>query len=374
MKSTQKQRKRNYACFIDFRKAFDSIGHENLFLKLRKLGVSDLFYNVIKNMYLNNNLCVKTSSGLTPYFISKVGVRQGCALSPLLFNLYISDLSSCLDSSENITAIKLHSKRITHLLYADDLVLIAESENDLQSLLDSLGKYCLKWGLSINHKKSKVIIFTNNCGVRPKKLKELRFYIDNSSIEIVGSYKYLGVVFSENGSFKMACSHLDKQAKRALFGLHSYINDDALPPDICCELFDRLILPVASYGAEVWAPSCIKSRNLMELQGSIFSRYLDFPGTSTQLKFDKRLLHVPERSINLATLGELGHYPPIVSVLCKIVNFWLHILQSSDKGLLYDAYLCGYDQFYKNNTSNKWFQIIKLLSSSYHPEFFIKNF
>jgi hypothetical protein len=104
-----------------------------------------------------------------------------------------------------------------------------------------------------------------------------------------------------NGSFKLAKAHLDKQAKRALFGLHSYINDCILPLDTCCNLFDRLILPVVSYGAEpVWAPFCIGSNNILNHQASIFSRYLEFPCMTSQLKFDKRLLKVHERCVNLA--------------------------------------------------------------------------
>jgi hypothetical protein len=159
LKNTSEE-KRNYACFIDFRKAFDSIWHEDLFLKLRHMGVGDIFYNIIKQMYTQNNLSIRTEEGLTSFSPFKAGVRQGCALSSLLFNLFISDLPEWLDQRKDDDSISLFSKRITHLLYADDLVLLAESPQCMQFRLDSLNEYCTKWRLSINANRSVVIIFS----------------------------------------------------------------------------------------------------------------------------------------------------------------------------------------------------------------------
>jgi hypothetical protein len=79
-------RKKNklFTCFIDFRKAFDSVWHDALFLKLRQVGVSDLFYRIIKQMYLGNNVCIRQRDGLTQFFSSKIGERhQGCALNTI---------------------------------------------------------------------------------------------------------------------------------------------------------------------------------------------------------------------------------------------------------------------------------------------------
>jgi hypothetical protein len=76
-------------------------------------------------------------------------------------------------------------------------------------------------------------------------------FIGSAAITIVESYKYLDIMLSSNGSFKLANCHLDKKAKKALFGMHSYINDCTLPPNTCVQLFDKLIQPVSSYGSEV---------------------------------------------------------------------------------------------------------------------------
>jgi hypothetical protein len=90
-KYTQQGSKRLYTCFIDFKKAFDKVWHEGLFYKLRNIGVSDLYYNVIKNMYSNTQLSVKVDhNSITDNFSSNIGVRQGDNLSPNLFKLYIN--------------------------------------------------------------------------------------------------------------------------------------------------------------------------------------------------------------------------------------------------------------------------------------------
>ena len=358
-----RKKKQLFACFIDFRKAFDSVSHDALFLKLQQVGIGGLFHRVIKQMYQSTELCVRTPNGLTPFFKSNIGVRQGCALSPLLFNIFLSDLPAWLDSGDN-KPICLFSKKISHLLYADDLVLLSETEEGLQKYLDSLNGYCLKWSLSINVHKSKVMVFSKS-----KKNTTYDFKVGNQSIETVQNYKYLGIIFSSDGSFQQAKIHLEKKASRALFGMHSYINGYDLPIPTCLDLFDRLIKPIACYGVEVWFPSCLNLQSVFKGKSSIFDKCLDFPGSKLHMKFCKRLLKVHEKSVNFAVLGELGHIPPIISILTQLVNFWIHILHSPTDSILYDAYICSYNIYYESSKyssyNNKWFQLIHYLARSF---------
>ena len=88
-----------YTCFVDFQKAFDSVLHTAILLKLLELDIHGLFYNVIKSIYLQSTLCVKVNDKNTNTFKSLVGVRQGDVLSPNLFKIFINDLPSYLSSS-----------------------------------------------------------------------------------------------------------------------------------------------------------------------------------------------------------------------------------------------------------------------------------
>ena len=106
------KKKKLYACFIDLQKAFDSVWRYGLFLKLMlKCGLSESLINILLNMYSSLKTCVKLDSGFTPDFFSSIGVRQGCLLSPSLFNLFLNDLperftNECvpvmLDSQNNV--------------------------------------------------------------------------------------------------------------------------------------------------------------------------------------------------------------------------------------------------------------------------------
>ena len=92
-----------YACFVDLRKAFDSIWRNGLFYKLMCSGVNGDFYKIVKSMNSNVRSAVKTTQGLTPFFTSTEGVRQSDTLSPLLFNLYVNDVPKILDPTHGVT-------------------------------------------------------------------------------------------------------------------------------------------------------------------------------------------------------------------------------------------------------------------------------
>ncbi|XP_063442678.1 uncharacterized protein LOC134722974 [Mytilus trossulus] len=138
---------RVYACFVDFQKAFDTVIHIGIKLKLLSAGVGTSFYNVIKHMYESSKSCVKIQSRVTDFFQIKLGVKQGDNLSPNLFKLFINDLPEYLKESED--PVILNEKPVNCLLYADDLVLLSTSAKGLQTRLNNLEKYCKDWCLSI---------------------------------------------------------------------------------------------------------------------------------------------------------------------------------------------------------------------------------
>ncbi len=110
-----------YACFIDFKKAFDSIWHQGLFYKLIESGIEGKTYDLIKSMYTESKCGVKINTKRTRYLSQERGVRQGCCLSPTLFNIYINELALSLERSA-APGLTLHDSQIRCLLYADDLV------------------------------------------------------------------------------------------------------------------------------------------------------------------------------------------------------------------------------------------------------------
>jgi hypothetical protein len=118
---------REYACFVDFQKAFDTVIHTGLKIKLLKLGVGSLFYQVINNMYKTSRSCVRLQSGITDFFSVHLGVEQADNLKPNLFKIFINDLLSYLDKS--LDPVYLDEKPIRYLMYADDIVLLSRTTN-----------------------------------------------------------------------------------------------------------------------------------------------------------------------------------------------------------------------------------------------------
>ena len=114
--------------------------------------------------------------------------------------------------NSNITdPIHLQDKSLNHLFYADDLLLVSESPTGLQRCLDSLQNYCGDWRLAVNFTKTKVIIFSK------KAIEKYLhyFYYGPNSVEIVDSYKYLGIIFHFSGKFKASVSNLADKARKA---------------------------------------------------------------------------------------------------------------------------------------------------------------
>ena len=139
----KKLKKRVYAVFVDFKKAFDSVCRQALSLKLAKSGITGNFYNVLRNMYSNSNAYIKLSGHISNKFKIKKGTEQGHPLSPNLFKIFLSDLSKLLEIKD---CPSLSNIPISHLLWADDLILLALTPEAAQKQLNILANFCNEWG------------------------------------------------------------------------------------------------------------------------------------------------------------------------------------------------------------------------------------
>ena len=127
-----KNDKKVYVFFVDFQKAYDTIWRNGLFYKLMKYGFSQKIIFLLKSMYDRVVSAVRVKSGLTATFTPLVGVRQGCNLSPTLFNTFVNDIVDIFDST--CDPLIMGECKINCLLYADDLILLSESEHSLQEM------------------------------------------------------------------------------------------------------------------------------------------------------------------------------------------------------------------------------------------------
>ena len=211
--------KQLFCAFIDFTKAFDYIVRDNLWYKLYRLGIRGHVLAVIKSMYNHVYSRVKHENSLGTMFESYLGVRQGECLSPLLFSLFINDLEEEL-YIKGAKGIDTGLLKFFLLLYADDIVIFANSAEEMQDNLNILEEYCNKWKLKVNKDKTKVIVFRKG-GRLPMNLQ---FLYQGHPLEIVSTFTYLGVVFSSGGSLMQATKTLSGQAHKAIFKLRKHLN------------------------------------------------------------------------------------------------------------------------------------------------------
>ena len=155
-KKQESSRKNNYFSFIDYAKAFDCVDHNKLWKILKEMGIPEHLTCLLRNLYAGQEATVRTGHGTTDWFLIGKGVRQGCILSPCLFNLYAEYIMRNTGLEEAQVGIKIARRNISNHRYADDTTLIAESE-ELKSLLMKVKEESEKVGLKLNIQKTKIM-------------------------------------------------------------------------------------------------------------------------------------------------------------------------------------------------------------------------
>ena len=143
-----------YFCFIDNTKAFDCVDHNKLWKILQEMVIPDHLTCLLRNLYAGQEPTVRTGHGTTDWFQTGKGVRQGCILSLCLFNLYAEYIITNARLNEAQAGTKIAGRSINNLRYTDDTTLIAESEEELKSLLMKLKEESEKSWLETQHSKN----------------------------------------------------------------------------------------------------------------------------------------------------------------------------------------------------------------------------
>ena len=300
-------KKKLFLCFIDFQKAFDSVWHKGLFYKLRTMGLNGNLIDLVENIYAKTKCAVKEGNKITHFFKFSKGVRQGCPLSPLLFNLYINEIFQTIDMNTKSDITLNGPGKINVLMYADDLVIIAQSQSQLQEHVNQLSEFCDAWGLKINTKKTKCMVLN-----RGNRMCNLNISIKNKNIENVKSFKYLGfTIAAKNCSFVNTPIDLSIKAKRAIFALNNKIKLSLLPTRLALKIFMTQISPILLYGCEVWGPY-------------LNYDYYSWENSETEkvfTQFIKRILGCAIQSPNIMLRSEVGTRPLLSNIIRRSILY-----------------------------------------------------
>ena len=241
----RRKKERVYLGFLDISKAYPSVWWEGLWWKLRDIGVSGRMLAAIRSFYARCMCAVRVGGEAEDWFEDKVGVRQGCPLSPLLFAIYVNNLAK--DVSARGGSVEVGGARLGLLLFADDIVLFADSREGLQRSLNLAWQYSRTWRFNFNlgTSKSEVMVLG---GSVPRE----RFWMGEDQMNVVREYCYLGIVLMEEGWWDKGRERLTQKANRALWkAVGMGMLEKGLSSDAACDIYETFVRPVCEYAGEI---------------------------------------------------------------------------------------------------------------------------
>ena len=242
LKKQESSRKNIYFCFINYAKAFDYVDHNKLWKILKEMGIPDHLTCLLRKLYAGQEATVRTGHGTTDWLQIGKGVRQGCILSPCLFNLYAEYIMRNAGLEEAQAGIKIAGRNINNLRYADDTTLMAESEDELKSLLMKVKEESEKVGLKLKIQKTKIM------ASGPITL----WQIDGETVETVAGFIFLGSKIAADGDCSNGIKRRLLLGRKVMTNLDSILKsrDITLSAKVC--LVKAMVFPVVMYGCDSW--------------------------------------------------------------------------------------------------------------------------
>ena len=316
-----------YCAFVDFRKAFDTVRHAHLWDRMRTYGIGGSFLACVQSLYAQSEASVLVDGSLTPPVRLLTGVRQGDPLSPTLFGIFIDTIDDYLRARMQPTdTFAVGGVPVFDLLYADDLVLIGASPTALQAELDVLGDFCVDWDMPVHFGKTRTVVF------HPRPVdKSLVWSLCGVPVAPASRYTYLGIVFDHRKGMRPAPGRLVDSGRKALFGMIGTCHQQGLQdPSLRRHVFNALVLPVLSYGAELWC--------------GYFPHFLDdnyfklVPAEKVHSLFLRWHTGAPKGTHRRVLCQAGGGLPLGAHWLRRAAAFWTHLMSADPQGLAHRAF------------------------------------
>jgi hypothetical protein len=333
LEKSKSQRTKLYCCFVDFSKAFDTIPRARLWRVLEGLGIHGDMFHAVQSIYETVQARVKTPEGYTDTFDSEMGVLQGCVLSPLLFGLFLDPLEKLLLASDSKPP-KVLDQPLPAQFFADDSQLLSTTPKGLQTAIDTLQNFCEDNGLAVNVSKTKIMVFGGET--------HDTWTYNQAPIEIVGSYKNLGLNVTSKGKFSKGCaSQLAVSATKAQHGLFSKCTVlNVTSPPTMLHMFDALVRPILCYGCEVWGVDFgMQVRQYLEPGAGAAVPFKTDEHEAVQKYFIKRVLEVCPSTPDMVIYGEVARLPLAFFRLHMIIKYWNRLCTTGNERLLKKSFL-----------------------------------
>ena len=260
-----------YFCFINYTKAFDCVDHNKLW-KIQEMGIPDHLNCLLRNLYAGQEALVRTGHRTTDWFQIGKEVHQGCILLPCLFNFYAEYIMRNAGLDEAQAGIKIARRNINNLRYADDTILMAESKEELKSLL--MKEESEKVGLKLNIQKTKTMASGPITS----------WQIDGGIVETMTDFIFCGSKITADDDCSREIKRCLLLGRKVMINLDSIFKsrDITLPTKV--HLVKAMVFPVVTYGCENWTVKKAERRRIDAFELWCWRRLLRVPWTARRSK------------------------------------------------------------------------------------------
>lgn len=245
-----------YCSFVDYKKAFDSLEHKAIWEALRDQGVEEKYVRIIEEVYKTSTAKIRLDKKGGRIDIKR-GVRQGDPVSPKIFAAVLENIFRGLEWQQ--FGITINGNLISHLRFADDLILFSDSPKKLQTMISDLDIESKKAGLHMNMDKTKVMTLNEKTEIK----------VNNETIDYVDEYSYLGQNISPDDQMNKEIQNRTTNAWKRYWSLKEIFKDKHMNIKVKTKLFETCISPILTYGCQTWALTKQQLTKLSTCQNSM---------------------------------------------------------------------------------------------------------
>jgi exonuclease III len=321
-----------YISFVDLEKAYDRVDRRLMWKTLEEYSVDRQLIGAIASLYSDSKSCVRILGRKSEMFRVGAGLRQGCVLSPLLFIIYMDRIARRSLGQESV---RIGSVSVSHLLFADDLAILASSQSDLQRSLDRFSLECEAASMRVNTAKTETLVISRNPG-------QCNLHINGVPLKQVEKFRYLGVVFANDGSWDReidrrigAAAGVMRQLYRGVVGKRELSDKAKL------SVFKSIFVPTLTYGHELWV---MNKRTRSRIQAA-------------EMRFLRRVAGLTLRDkVRSSTIREKLNVEPLLLQIERSHLRWLgHLIRMPSERLVQNVWnTCPIGTRPKGRPRNRW--------------------
>jgi hypothetical protein len=345
-----------YAAFLDIEKAYDRTWRLRLLTKLLDAGVTGRVFRSIHAMLKDVHRSVRIGTRLSDWFLTNCGVPQGSILSPILFDIFVNDIIE--DVNELEEGVALGDRRVSCLLYADDIVLLSHTPEGLQRMLDACQKFATKARFKFNVRKSNIVLFS-----RDENNPRPTFYLNNERLEYADFFTYLGIEFGhyvygrKHTRWDLYIKRILKEGERRSHEVLKIARErdsqSGLPVHLTLLYYFTHVRSRLEFACQVWGPMITaKQRKKLDM---------------LQDEFARNALHLPDTTASTFCLGELDVMPLSLRHEELALRMWGNICTMAPTRLPRIAQLQYLQRSNQATLKSTWFHTIYRLISKKYP-------